>query len=183
MKKSPLLFLSLVGLALCSFVLFESQQAAAPPVKEAVYKQYLSLFTKVELPYKISLANQHWKKKEALGMSYAPFIPHIKEGLFERAELSTYYPEVMLMAGQSFNVVIYVETSSWDGEIPHFHIQTLDKKGKVIAKFHLVKFAKDSNSYCEISKNLSILTYDSKTKKTQTLQVDKSGKISITKAG
>jgi hypothetical protein len=49
MKKSPLLFLSLVALALCSFALFESRQAAPPPVEESVYKGYLSLFKEVLL--------------------------------------------------------------------------------------------------------------------------------------
>jgi hypothetical protein len=183
MKKQPIIFLALVALALCSFAIFKGQEAAAPPIEKAVYKQYLSLFTKVELPYKMSIANETWKEKEELDMNYAPFIPDLEYAQFSRSEPSDYYPEVMVAADKKFNIVVYAEVVAWHDDRPHFHIQTINKKGKVISSFYLVKFAKESDSYCEIAKDLSISTYDAETKKTQKLKIDKEGKISEVKAG
>ena len=182
MKKSPLLFLSFVALALCSFAIFESQQAA-PPVEEAVFKQYLASFDEVQLPYKLSMSNQKWKAKKALSNDYAHFIPEIMSGQFSRSGPTAFYPEVVLASNKDFKTVIYAETMPWDMEDASFNIQTINKKGDVISSFYLTSLRGDANSYCEIKSNLDIVSYDGETKQTRKLKINKAGKISQTKAG
>ena len=182
MKKSPLLFLSLVALALCSFAMFESQQAA-PPVEEAVFKQYLGLFDEHNLPYKLTLSNQKWKAKKELSADYAHFIPEIMSGQFSRSGPNAFYPEVVLASNKDFKIVIYAKTLSRDMMNAYFNIQTIDKKGEVISDYYLGKLSGNNNSYCKVKSSLDIVCYDGKTKETRKLKIDKTGEISETKAG
>lgn len=170
MKKQSLMFLALVVLGLSSFVWFE--RGGEAPIEESLRKQYISLFEKVELPYKLE-PNDNWMTATHLTRDYRHFISGLGRGQFSRMGPSDYYPEVMVASTDKFDAVIYSEAAPYD-EKPTYYLQIVDKKGDVVDTRYLIEGYGESD-FVNFNKDLTFMIHSPTTD--VYLKIDADGKI------
>lgn len=176
MKKQSLIFLALVVLGLSSFVWFE--RGGDAPIEESLRKQYISLFEKVELPYKLA-PNDNWMTATHLTRDYRHFISGLGRGQFSRMGPSDYYPEAMVASTDKFDAVIYSEATPYD-EKPTYYLQIVDKKGDVLDTRYLIE-GYNAADYVAFQKDLRFSVHTNKS--TESLKIDADGNIVADKAG
>ncbi len=161
MKSLPLAFALLFALSLCSFAIFHTQEAA--PIEESMRTQYLAAFRKVEFPYTISAENREYKKKARFARDYKHFISGLSRGNFSRMGPSYYYPDAILTSNDKFDAVLYVEEAPYGGDIGTFTLQTIDKKGDIIATRNIADdYAMEQGAVTVIDEKLNITTEEVK---------------------
>lgn len=174
MKKSPLLFLSLVALALCSFAMFESRETTG--VTKLKYQQYLSLFDKVELPYQVALETGMFKMANTIGATFS----HFHEGLgrtFSRVGPSEYYAEAHIFSNEKINVVLYSVIELRQGNRCSYYIHSIDNKGEIIDSQFLMDFYAGAKHSCQINKDLSIVISFGSEQESKTFQIHPAGRL------
>jgi hypothetical protein len=160
MKKTPLVFLALFALSLCSFAIYENYEDNSP-IEEAVRKEYLSLFRTEKLPYRIDKNSKVWKTMPIMTSAQSHFIPDLGTKRVSRFGPSRYCPDAMIVSNAVFDAVIYTrQYPDGDGRL-FFILQTIDKKGDVIAEQTIYSSdyfnEKDSKESATINADLSIV--------------------------
>jgi hypothetical protein len=194
MKKTPLVFLALFALSLCSFAIYENYEDNSP-IEEAQLTQYLSQFRAETLPYTINKKSQDWMTQPLISSKHTHFIPYIIKNSFSRIGPTIYRSDALIASNDRFYAVIYTEKSPIEHVFPNFFLQTIDKKGDVIATQSLIKedyfLSQEQNIENEasviinadLSIKMTMLRYDFTTKSnilvTKNWQITESGEIRV----
>jgi hypothetical protein len=175
MKKFPLLFLSLIAIALCSFAMFETQEMGG--VSKLKYEQYLSLFKKIELPYQVALDTAIILKPHRIDGSFSHFHDGLSTGGFSRMGPSNYYAEALVVSNEKINVVLYSVVRPRSRNDYSYYLQSIDAKGNVIMNLFLVSLNDRTKNTCQINKDLSIVVFNEKRQQRQVIQIYPDGKM------
>ena len=175
MKKSPLLFLSLIALALCSFAIFETRETKG--VTKLKYQQYLSLFDKVELPYQVALDTGIISKATRIDVGFSHFHEELRTGGFSRIGPSNYYAEALVVSNEKINVVLYSVVRPRSRKEYSYYLQSIDAKGNIIMNTFLVSLNNKTKNTCQINKDLSITVFNEQKQQRQVIQIYPDGKI------